>query len=193
MVSVPSMTLLIGRIYFALKLLLARLRCLVLFMAGPVFFRDLSLSSSFHGFPRVARLFQDISIGSNVSIGRHLYILSNAGIVSIHSGVRINDYCFIASMHNIQIGRNTLIAEFVSIRDYDHCFSDADLPICRQGFRGAPIIIGSNVWIGRGTCILKGVSIGDNAIIGANSTVTKSIPANAIAFGSPAKVARMRK
>jgi acetyltransferase-like isoleucine patch superfamily enzyme len=53
--------------------------------------------------------------------------------------------------------------------------------------------VGSNVWIGYGACILRGVQVGDNSIIGTNSVVTKDVPANAVVGGVPAKVLRMRE
>jgi acetyltransferase-like isoleucine patch superfamily enzyme len=52
--------------------------------------------------------------------------------------------------------------------------------------------VGNNVWIGYGACILRGVTVGDNAIIGANSVVTKDVSANAVVAGLPARVIRMR-
>jgi acetyltransferase-like isoleucine patch superfamily enzyme len=52
--------------------------------------------------------------------------------------------------------------------------------------------VGNNVWIGYGACILRGVTVGDNAIIGTNSVVTKDVPANAVVGGLPAKLIRMR-
>jgi len=52
----------------------------------------------------------------------------------------------------------------------------------------APVIIGSNVWLGMNVNVFKGVSIGDNSVIAANSLVTKDIPENALAIGAPAKV-----
>jgi maltose O-acetyltransferase len=52
----------------------------------------------------------------------------------------------------------------------------------------APIVIGSNVWTGAGSMILKGVHIGDNAVVGAGAVVTINVPPNAIVFGNPAKV-----
>jgi acetyltransferase-like isoleucine patch superfamily enzyme len=55
---------------------------------------------------------------------------------------------------------------------------------------GIPITIGDNVWIGGNTVILPGVTIGDNAVIGAGSVVSKDIPANSIAVGTPCKVIR---
>lgn len=55
-----------------------------------------------------------------------------------------------------------------------------------------PVVIGANTWIGDGATILPGVEIGDGAIVGAGSVVTKSIPAYAIAVGTPAKVVKYR-
>ena len=60
-----------------------------------------------------------------------------------------------------------------------------------QGLEYAyPITIGNNVWIGAQVCVLPGVTIGDNTIIGAGSVVTKSIPANVLAVGNPCRVVR---
>ena len=52
--------------------------------------------------------------------------------------------------------------------------------------------VGNNVWIGYGACILRGVTIGDNAIVGTSAVVTKDVPANAVVAGVPARVIRMR-
>ena len=52
--------------------------------------------------------------------------------------------------------------------------------------------MGNNVWIGYGACILRGVTVGDNAIIGTSAVVTKDVPANAVVAGVPARVIRMR-
>ncbi len=54
------------------------------------------------------------------------------------------------------------------------------------------MVVGSNVWIGYGACILRGVTVGDNAVIGTNSVVTRDVPANAVVGGVPARVLRMR-
>jgi acetyltransferase-like isoleucine patch superfamily enzyme len=55
-----------------------------------------------------------------------------------------------------------------------------------------PVEVGSNVWIGYGACILRGVRVGDNSVVGTNAVVPKDVPANAVVGGVPAKVLRMR-
>jgi maltose O-acetyltransferase len=57
----------------------------------------------------------------------------------------------------------------------------------------APVSIGSNVWIGGGSIILPGVTIGDGTTIGAGSVVTKSIPSNVLAVGNPCRIIRTLK
>ena len=91
-----------------------------------------------------------------------------------------------------RIGDDCLLAEMVSIRDHDHNFARLDVPIRQQGATCAPVKIGRDVWLGAKVTVLKGVSIGDGAIIGANSVVTRDVPPRAIAVGSPARVIKMR-
>lgn len=127
------------------------------------------------------------------SIGRNLFV-STSGKAEIHIGknTSLNTGAHIVAVDSIKIGDNTLIAEYVTIRDQNHKFENINLLICAQGFTSAPIEIGNNVWIGRGAHIGPGIKIGDGAIIGANSVVTKSVPANAIAVGIPAEVIKYR-
>ncbi len=86
-----------------------------------------------------------------------------------------------------------MFAEMVSIRDHDHNFDELDTPVREQGFVGAPVKIGNNVWVGAKATILRGITIGNNVIIGANAVVSKDIPDNSIAVGVPARVIRMRE
>jgi acetyltransferase-like isoleucine patch superfamily enzyme len=77
--------------------------------------------------------------------------------------------------------------------DFDHGVVEVERPIRVQGIYMRDVEVGSNVWIGYGACILRGVRVGDNAIVGANSVVTKDVPANAVVAGSPARIIRMRE
>jgi acetyltransferase-like isoleucine patch superfamily enzyme len=71
--------------------------------------------------------------------------------------------------------------------------ADAPRPIRKQGIYKRNVEVGSNVWIGYGACVLRGVRVGDNAIVGTNSVVTKDVPANAVVAGIPARIIRMRE
>lgn len=127
------------------------------------------------------------------SVGKSCFI-STTGDAKIYIGKNssINTGAHIVSINSIKIGNNTLLAEYVTVRDQNHKFNETDIPINKQGFTSAPIEIGNDVWIGRGVFIGPGINIGDGSIIGANSVVTKSIPPYSIAVGAPAKVISTR-
>lgn len=94
------------------------------------------------------------------------------------SGTSIFCFSSITIKNNVRCGANTMIF------DGDAHLSDPRTPSPR------PVIIGNNVWLGANVIILKGVTIGDNTIIGAGSVVSKSIPENVIACGNPCKIIR---
>jgi acetyltransferase-like isoleucine patch superfamily enzyme len=84
-----------------------------------------------------------------------------------------------------------MIGEYTSIRDQDHR-TDSPGPTREAGYITAPVRIGTDAWIGRGCAVLKGVTIGDRAVIGANSIVTRDVPADEVWFGAPARLRRSR-
>ncbi len=134
----------------------------------------------------------------NVNIGQHSRIgpdvelgTEENGRIALGKSVRVNRGTTLVAYEQISIGDDTLIGEFVSIRDANHGVSP-DKSIREQRHEAIPINIGRDVWIGRGSVILPGVTIGDGAIIGANSVVTKNIEANTIAVGTPATPIRHR-
>ncbi len=146
-----------------------------------------------------------ISPGAQLVLGDNLYIGSRCvfeitvnpfGIVTIGENTWISHDCHICSNASVQIGANVLIGEFVSIRDTTHEYADISRPIKQQGDILGQIIIEDNVWIGRGALILgrpEGVVIGEGAVIGANSVVSKSVPPFAVVAGTPAKFIRSRE
>ena len=115
-----------------------------------------------------------------------------AGNLNIGSRVIFGHHCTIGCKESIEIGDDCLLAEMVSIRDHDHNFARLDVPIRTQGATCAPVKIGRDVWLGAKVTVLRGIIIGDGAIIGANAVVTRDIPAGAIAVGIPARVVKMR-
>ena len=92
----------------------------------------------------------------------------------------------------VSIGRECVIADRVMLIDFDHGMVEVERPIRLQGIYKRDVRVGNNVWIGYGACILRGVTVGDNAVIGTNAVVTEDVPANAVVGGVPARVIRMR-
>lgn len=110
--------------------------------------------------------------------------------------VELGDYVHIGALESVVIGNNVLMASKIYISDHDHGIyagqniSPAGQIQSEKPLQISPVVIGNNVWLGENVCVLKGVHIGENSIVGASSVVTKSIPANSIAVGTPAKVVK---
>lgn len=106
--------------------------------------------------------------------------------IRLGSGVFLNFNCVILDVVEVAIGDGTQIGPGVQILTADH---PRDAATRATGLEwGRPIHIGRNVWIGGGAIILPGVTIGDDATIGAGSVVTRDVPAGATAMGNPARV-----
>jgi acetyltransferase-like isoleucine patch superfamily enzyme len=126
-----------------------------------------------------------IELGGDFSVysGSRLYVNNNAVLV-LGSGY-INHNLSLSCFERIEIGHGVAISENVTIRDSDnHVISGS-----RNG-KTAPVKIGNNVWIGLNAIILKGVTIGDGAIVAAGSLVNKDVPPATLVAGVPAKVIR---
>lgn len=93
----------------------------------------------------------------------------------------------------LEIGDNCLIASGVMICGVSHGFARTDVPIRHQPAIEKKITIEENVWIGMGAIICPGIRIGAGAVIGAGSVVTRDIPPQVVAIGSPCKVTRKRE
>ena len=105
----------------------------------------------------------------------------------------IGQDCTISAYQHVSIGRECILADRVMLIDFDHGVVEVERPIRLQGIYKRDVDVGHNVWMGYGACVLRGVSIGDNSIVGTNAVVTRSAPANAVLAGVPARVIRMRE
>lgn len=114
--------------------------------------------------------------------------------IIIGDNVTIHTDCHIGCINKIEIHNNVLIASRVYITDHFHGkIEKVDLentPSLRPLSEKGIVVIEENVWIGEGVCILPGVTIGKNSIIGANAVVTKSFEENSVIAGIPAKLIR---
>lgn len=151
--------------------------------------------TSFGSMPRVYGRPRITNLGEIV-IGDKFLFFSNTvtsemvaypgGRLEIGSNVFINYGASISAHQFVCIGDGCQIGSYACLMDNDyHRVEDRS-----QHGESSPIILGKNVWLGVRVIVLKGVTIGENAVIGAGSVVTKDIPANCLAAGIPGKVIR---
>src|SRR3954453_8509735 len=126
-------------------------------------------------------------------IGPGSKIRAHEGEVSIGAKSVLGQECTTSAFQHVSIGRECIVADRVMLIDFDHGVVEQDRPIRHQGIYKRDVNVGHNCWIGYGACILRGVTIGDNAIVGTSTVVPKAVPANAVVAGIPARVSRMRE
>ena len=134
-----------------------------------------------------------LHIGRWAWIGHDCKIRVHEGEVRIGAKTVIGQECTISAFQHVAIGRECIIADRVMMIDFDHGVTETERPIRLQGIYKRDVDVGHNVWIGYGACLLRGVSIGENSVVGTNTVVTKSFPANAVLAGAPARIIRMRQ
>jgi lipopolysaccharide O-acetyltransferase len=151
-------------------------------------------------FPFDIRNKKWIKIGENLTCGVGCRLETHPDktkeitpLLIIGKNVQLNDYVHIAAMGKVVIGDNVLMASKIFISDLNHGnYSNTNqdsplIPPYQRNLSAAPVIIEDNVWLGEFVTVLSGVTIGKGTIVGANSLVSKNLPPNVIAVGSPAK------
>ena len=152
---------------------------------GPVFFgRRLQIQIEPRGKVRFGRF---VWLGDGTKVRCH------EGEVEIGAKTVLGQECTISAYQSVRIGPECVVADRAMFIDFDHGVVEVERPIRLQGIYKRDTVVGSNVWIGYGACILRGVRVGDNSVIGTNAVVTRDVPANAVVGGIPAKVLRMRE
>jgi acetyltransferase-like isoleucine patch superfamily enzyme len=125
-------------------------------------------------------------------LGHGTKVRVHEGEVQIGAKTVIGQECTISAYQHVEIGRECIVADRVMLIDFDHGVVDVERPIRAQGIYKRPVRVGHNVWIGYGACLLRGVTVGDNAIIGTSAVVAHDVPDNAVVGGVPARLLRMR-
>jgi len=133
-------------------------------------------------------LSDDVLVDKNAWLQTHL-----DGEIRIGSHTYIGRHLTISAAKQVSIGRGCILSYHVSLLDHDHQFaadiSPNDLPISAA----KPIVIGDDCFIGAHAFILKGVTLGKNCVVAANSVVNRSFPAYSVIAGSPAKLVKTLK
>ena len=119
-------------------------------------------------------------VGSNVICRNFENFRVPSGKLILHDGVFINNSCSFNCMERIEIGAGTMMGEGVRFYDHDHVYTAEKIE--KWQWTTAPIRVGRDCWIGSNVTILKGVTIGDNTIIGAGCLVRNDIPANSVVY-----------
>ena len=137
---------------------------------------------------------QPIIFGDNVKIGAFSRIITSTSFNNIGEFIRIGnyvgigEYAYLGGGGGLEIGNDCIIGQYFSCHPENHHFQDRMQLIRLQGVSRKGIKIGNNCWLGSKVTILDGVTIGNNCVIAAGAVVTKSMPANSVIGGVPAKV-----
>jgi len=150
------------------------------------------ISSQFDGELKIIGT-ANVNWGEHCRFGKGVVLETQGdGIIELGNNIRINQGTVIVAHSRVSIASDCLIGEYCSIRDANHEIKVGEL-IRTQGHSTSAIQIENDCWLGRGAVVLKGVTLNQGCVIGANSVVTKAIPGNAIAVGVPCKEIGSRK
>ena len=119
-------------------------------------------------------------VGTNVICRNFENFHVSSGKVILHDGVFINNSCSFNCMERIEIGAGTMMGEGVRFYDHDHIYTAETIE--KWQWTTAPIRVGRDCWIGSNVTILKGVTIGDNTIIGAGCLIRNDVPSNSVVY-----------
>ncbi len=142
---------------------------------------------------------EPIVFGNNVTIGAYSRVIISTSFNNMGKGIRIGnnvgigEFAYLGGAGGLEIGDDCIIGQYLSCHPENHSFSDEDTLYRLQGVDRKGIRIGSNCWIGAKVTVLDGVEIGDNCVVAAGAVVTKSMPANSLIGGVPARVIRSLK
>ena len=137
----------------------------------------------------------DIGPGCEIEQDVFIWLAEDASVepvLKLGRKVFIGCGTYLGVHHPVTFGDNTIIGAYSYIISANHRYESREIPIRDQGFKGAPVDIGEDVWMGTHVVILPGVTIGKGAIIGAGSIVNRDVPEYEIWGGVPARFIKAR-
>ena len=135
-----------------------------------------------------------LRLGKGVQIGSFCKIKASDGPLEIGDSVHIGVGTVISAFQGgITLGADTLVSPHCTIISNMYRHDRLDVPLREQGRDSKGVRIGRNCFLGAGTVVVDGTTIGDNVIVSPNSVVSGTIPANTILQGNPARVVLTRQ
>jgi acetyltransferase-like isoleucine patch superfamily enzyme len=166
---------------------------------------SLAISGAFAGFGKRSVLVPPLRLAGEdrIVLGNGIYMGSGGWLQTLPDGdntspaviigdrVSIAGSCVISAVRRVQLEAEVLLARNVYISDHSHKYDNTELTILRQGVdKIAPVLIKRGAWLGQNVVVCPGVTIGQGAVVGANSVVTTDIPDYSVAVGAPARTVK---
>ena len=139
-----------------------------------------------------------LALGDRVSIGAHSQVIVSTSLaepgqfIRLGHRVGIGEFAYLGGGGGLSIGDDCIIGQYFSCHPENHVHADYDTPIRLQGVTRQGISIGPNCWIGSKVTVLDGVRLGAGCVVAAGAVVTRSVPADSVVAGVPARVIRSR-
>lgn len=134
-----------------------------------------------------------IVLEDGVFLGRNTILSSKNGYIHLEERANLGFNCEIFAADEVRVGKDVMLAAYVYLVGGDHMHDRLDIPISQQGRIGLPIRIGDGSWLGAHAVVAGGISVGEQAIIGAGAVVLENVPAYHVAAGVPARTIRDRR
>lgn len=129
----------------------------------------------------------ELVLGDGCRLGDRTSIVVSGGRVEIGAGATLGERCTIVAHEQVTIGARARLDDGAVLVDFDHVVDDVELPIRHQPLLSSPIAVGEGARIGLGSGVLRGVTIGADAIVGPHAVVTRDVAPGATVGGVPAR------
>ena len=133
-----------------------------------------------------------VRIGTHTTLRKGVVLRPETGEIAIGDHCTINHYCVFHGKGGLHIGDWTIFGPNCGIFAQNHSFGSFELPITRQLNVGRGVYLMGDNWIGAHSVICDDVTLGKGAVVGANATVTRSVPMGWVTAGSPARIIQKR-